>query len=98
MGKLKSVFLKNIYCTEKMVRGYHQCIPIEPQPKEAAIIRCHCYFAKSEGKYQLQERVTIFTKFSFKEEYKQKIALVEYQGERNSERMESGKNEATKNK
>lgn len=37
-------------------------------------------------------------KFSFKQEYKQKIALVEYQGERNSERMESGKNEATKNK
>lgn len=89
-------FLKNnIYCTEKMVKGQHHYPPIEPQPTEAAILRCHRYYAKLKANDNYRKRVTIFTKLSLEHEDKQKIALVEYQGERNSERMQHGNNKST---
>lgn len=80
-GKLKTVvYKKDAYCNERKIGGQRMFVPLEPQPAEDTIVKCHRYYTKLKSDNGYSKRVTIFTKLPPQIQAKQNIAIVEYQG------------------
>ena len=91
--KLKTVVLKkDVYCVEKKMEGKRTFVPLEPQPSEDTIVKCHRYYTKLKRDPKYTKRVTVLRKLPTTHLSKKSIALVEYQGEFGNHRTPHGNN------
>ena len=95
-NKLKTVVIKQgSYCVEKKIQGQRTFVPLEPQPHEDTIVKCHRYYARLKIDPEYQKRVTVFTRLPTPFHSKENIALVEYQGIFKNQKTPHGNNTRT---
>ena len=64
---------------EKKIQEKRTFIPLEPQPTQEVIVKCHRYYTKLKSDPTYQKRVTILSTYE-NTTSNETIALVEYQG------------------
>lgn len=81
-NKFKTVVYKketDSYCVEKKIQEKRTFVPLEQQPTQEVIVKCHRYYTKLKSYPTYQKRVTILSTYE-NTTSNETIALVEYQG------------------
>ena len=93
---LKTVVVKeNRFCVERKIQNQRHYIPLEPQPNEDNVVKCHRSYSKLKTDEEYKRRVTVFTKLPPRHKDKENMAIVEYQGSCKFEKIPHGNSTRT---